>query len=146
MKQFWRQWLPGPRRGVARSVVVHGSPGFRKDTARLTELLADCRRLRAWAQEHEVNLNDSPGSLTALDHALGPASEDVVRALDIDCGLYLGTVIVRHQPPAWWQVWPNGHPVVRLASGRELDVVAAAHDQAHAGQSRLTALYADAAR
>jgi hypothetical protein len=69
----------------------------------------------------------------------------VRRALDNDCGLYLGTVIVGHQPHARWHVWPNGHPVIRLASGRELDVVAAVHDQAHAAQSRLATLYAAAA-
>ena len=38
------------------------------------------------------------------------------------------TKIVRHLVTAVdgarWQVWPIGHPVVRLASRRELDVVA----------------------
>lgn len=131
---------------MARGIVVHGSPGFRKDTAQLTDLLADCRKLRAWAQEHEVNLDDSPHSLAALDQGLGLATEDMRRALENDCGLYLGTVIVRFRSHARWHVWPNGHPVVRLASGRELDVIAAVQDKANAGQSPLAALYADAAR
>jgi Family of unknown function (DUF6278) len=131
---------------MARGVVVHGSPGFRNDFARLTHLLADCRNLRAWARQHEVNLDDSPDSLAALDQALSPAGEDARRRLENDCGLYLGTVIVQHQPHARWHVWPNGHPVVRLASGRELDVVAAVHDPALGGLSRLAVLYADAGR
>jgi hypothetical protein len=131
---------------MARGVAVHGSPGFREDAPRLACLLADCRNLRAWAGQHEVNLDDSPGSLAALDQALSAASEDVRGRLENDCGLYLGTVIVHHQARARWHVWPNGQPVVRLASGRELDVVAAVHDQAHAGQPRLAALYVDAAR
>jgi Family of unknown function (DUF6278) len=146
MRQSLRRYLRGPKHGIARGVVVHGSPGFRNDSARLTHLLADCRNLRAWAQQHEVNLDASPDSLAELDHALSPASEDMRRRLDSDCGLYLGTVIVQHQHHAKWHIWPNGHPVVRLASGRELDVLAAVHDPAPGGQSRLTVLYADAGR
>jgi hypothetical protein len=146
MRQFWRQWLPGPKHGMASGVAVHGSPGFRKDSARLTDLLADCRKLRAWAGERAVGLDDSPDSLATLDRALRPMGEDARLVLGNDCALYLGTVIVRHQPHARWRVWPNGHPVVRLASGRELDVVAAIHDRAQAGQLDLAALYDDAAR
>jgi hypothetical protein len=146
MRQFWRRWLRSPKYGLARGVAVHGSSGFQKDSARLTDLLTDCPKLRAWAQNHEISLNESPDSLTALDRVLDPASKDMRRALANDCGLYLGTVIVRHQPHARWHVWPNGLPVVRLASGQELDTVAAVHDLGHAGQSHLATLYADAAR
>ena len=147
MRQFWRQWVPDPKHGLARGVVVHGSPGFRKDDAQLTSLLADCRQLRAWAAERKITLDDSPDSLAALDHALSPASEDRRRGqLANDCGLYLGTVIVHHRPDARWHVWPNGHPVVRLAPGREVDVVAAVQNRADTGQLNLAALYGDAAR
>ncbi len=146
MRQFWRQWPGSPKHGLARGVAVHGSPGCRKDPARLTDLLGDCHTLRAWAQEYEVNLDETPDSLAPLDRALDPAGEDTRQALANDCGLYLGTVIVRHRPSARWHVWPNGHPVVRLASGREIDAVAAVHDPAHAGQSRLATLYAGTAR
>jgi hypothetical protein len=126
--------------------LVDGSPGFRQDSARLTDLLADCRKLRAWASERAVGLNDSPGSLATLDRALRAIGEDARLVLSNDCALYLGTAIVRPQPHAHWRVWPNGQPVVRLASGRELDVVAAIHDRAHAGQLNLVALYDDAVR
>jgi hypothetical protein len=39
----------------------------------------------------------------------------------------------------------NGHPVVRLASGRDLDVIALANDRLHSGQPRLAEVYTDAA-
>jgi len=146
VRPFWRQWLRSPKHGLARGVVVHGSPGFQNNTARLNDALADCRKLRAWAQERDVNLDDGPDSLPGLDRALDAAGEDALRALDLDCGLYVGTVIVRHQAGARWRVWPNGHPVVRLVSGRELDVVAAASDLLPDGKSSLATLYADAAR
>jgi uncharacterized protein DUF6278 len=51
--------------------------------------------------------------------------------------------MVRHLPGARWHIWPNGHPVVKLASGREADVEAIVSDLAYADQTRLTALFAD---
>ena len=144
MSQFWRQWLRGPKYGLPRGIVVHGSPGFRKDAERLTDLLGDCRNLRAWARNHGVGLDDTPGSLAALDEALDPLTGETRRLLETDGGLYLGTVLVRHLRQARWQVWPNGHPVVRLPLGRDFDVVAAVNDGARAGQPGLAARYADA--
>jgi hypothetical protein len=144
MSQFWRQWLPGPKHGVARGIAVHGSPGFQRDAERLADLLADCRKLRAWARDHSVDLDDTPGSLAALDEGLSPLTGETRRLLETDGGLYLGTVLVRHVHQGRWQVWPNGHPVVRLPSGRDLDVVAIVSDDARAGQPGLAALYADA--
>jgi hypothetical protein len=144
MSQFWRRWLPGPKHGPGRGIVVHGSPGFRKDAERLTDLLGDCRNLRAWARDHGVGLDDTPGSLDALDDALGPLTGETRRLLETDGGLYLGTVLVRQLRQARWQVWPNGHPVVRLPSGRDLDVVAAVSDGARAVRPGLAAHYADA--
>jgi hypothetical protein len=38
-------------------------------------------------------------------------------------------VIVSTIHAAHWRLWPNGHPVVRLASGRDLDVIALANDR-----------------
>src|SRR5262249_39110556 len=61
--QFWRRWLPGAKHGIASGVAVFGSPGFQKDPGRLAELLADCRTLRGWADEHGFHLDDSPKSL-----------------------------------------------------------------------------------
>jgi len=42
-------------------------------------------------------------------------------------------------------VWPNGHPVVRLASGRELDVVAMGATRVREGTPQLADAFADAA-
>jgi hypothetical protein len=59
-------------------------------------------------------------------------------AVESDAGLFLGTVIVSAIRGAHWRLWPNGHPVVRLASGRDLDVIALANDRLRSGQPRLT--------
>jgi hypothetical protein len=144
MSQLWREWLPGPKHGLARGIVVYGSPGFQKDAGRLADHLADCRKLRAWARVRNIDLDDTPGSLAALDAALSPLTRETRQLLEADGGLYLGTVLVRHLHQALWQVWPNGHPVVRLPSGRDLDVVAVVHEGARAGRPDLTAHYADA--
>ena len=61
-----------------------------------------------------------------------------------DAGLYLGTVIVRTVPGASWDVWPSGQPVVRLASGREIDVVDAGLTWATTGAPELFQVYAEA--
>lgn len=58
---------------------------------------------------------------------------------------FLGTVIVSAIHGAHWRLWPNGHPVVRLASGRDLDVIALANERLRSGQPRLAEMYADAA-
>ena len=44
-----------------------------------------------------------------------------------------------------WRLWPNGHPVVHLASGRDLDVAAMASDRVSKGAPLLADVYADAA-
>jgi hypothetical protein len=66
--------------------------------------------------------------------------------LNNEAGLYLGTVMVRNLRAARWHVWPNGHPVVQLSSGRMFDVVALVNQQASRGGVHLAGLYADAAR
>jgi len=60
-------------------------------------------------------------------------------------GLFLGTVLVVNVPGARWRLWPNGHPVIRLPSGRDLGVVALAHDRATKGTPLLADIYATAA-
>ncbi len=145
MRQFWRARLPRPRHGFARGVAVWGSPGFRHDGEQLADVLADCRNLRAWARARGVDLDDHPDSLARLDRALEPSTEDDRRILEMDGGLYLGTTMVGHLPGARWHIWSNGHPVVKLDSGRYLDVVAIVNNLADAGESHLAALYTDAA-
>ncbi|WEH38819.1 DUF6278 family protein [Streptomyces sp. AM 2-1-1] len=117
------------------------------DPGGLAELLAECELLRVRAGSSGLELDDSPGSLTALDQ-LPPHWRDdpeEVPWLGNDAGLYLGTVVVRTVPGARWDIWPSGQPVVRLASGREIDVVGAGLDWAVYGSPELSQVYAEAA-
>ncbi|MFJ8667139.1 DUF6278 family protein [Streptomyces sp. NPDC093600] len=119
---------------------------FDRDPEGVGELLAECELLRARAQEAGVELDDTPRSLAALDQ-LPPLWRDDPEELPWignDAGLYLGTVVVRTVPGACWQVWPGGQPVVRLASGREINVVEAGLDWAVSGSPELSHVYAEA--
>lgn len=141
----WRRWMPGPKHGVARGVAVYGIPhGPGPD--HLDELLGRCERLRGWARAHGFILTGVPEDLELLDQAIDEWSNDAQGALlGTEAGLFLGTVIIASVAGARWRVWPNGHPVVRLASGRELDAVAVGDDRVSKGVPRLTAAFADAA-
>lgn len=143
--QFWRTCWPGAKHGIARGVAVYGSPGFTKDPHRLADLLAECRKLRAWAEEHGVHLDGSPESLSALDEALDRfADQQTTNGIANEAGRYLGTVLVRRDDRARWHVWRNGHPVVRMPSGHDLDVVAIVNDASRSGELGLAKHYADA--
>ncbi|MEU3462269.1 DUF6278 family protein [Streptomyces sp. NPDC006733] len=134
----WRKRHP-----AARGVAVYGGE---PDPAGVAELLAECDLLRAQAQDAGVELDDTPGSLTALDQLVPQWRDDpeVLPWLGNDAGLYLGTVIVRTVPGAAWQVWPNGLPVVKLDSGREIDVVGIGHEWAESGTPELSQTHAEA--
>lgn len=139
----WRK-RRGPAFGVA---VFSGGEGDDDGHEGLAELLSECELLRAQAQQSGVELDDSAASLEALDQ-LVPRwrdDEETVTWLGNDAGLYLGTVVVRTVPDARWEIWPDGHPVVRLASGREIDVVEAGHAWAASGAPELSQLYAEVA-
>ncbi|MEV6394353.1 DUF6278 family protein [Streptomyces sp. NPDC051907] len=115
--------------------------------AGVAELLSECELLRVRAEEAGLELDDSPASLTALDQ-LPPRWRDDPEELPWlgnDAGLYLGTVIVRTVQGAVWHIWPGGHPVVRLASGREISVVEAGLEWAVNGAPELSQVYAEAA-
>ncbi|KOG43079.1 DUF6278 family protein [Streptomyces resistomycificus] len=121
-------------------------PGAR-DPEGIAELLAECELLRSQASREGVQLDDTAASLEALDQ-LVPRwrdDEEVLPWLGNDAGLYLGTVIVRTVPGATWDLWPSGQPVIRLASGREFDVVATGHEWAASGVPELSQLYAEVA-
>ena len=113
----------------------------------LAELLAECALLRSQAEREGVRLDDGPASLEALDQ-LVPRwrdDEDASDWLGNDAGLYLGTVIVRTVEGAAWDLRPDGQPVVRLAGGREFDVVDAGHRWAADGAPELSQWYAEVA-
>ncbi|WP_151770095.1 DUF6278 family protein [Streptomyces abyssomicinicus] len=145
----WRK-RHGPARGAAVLVGSGPATGAGDDPAAagaVAELLGECELLRAHAAGEGVGLDDSPASLEALDQ-LAPRwrdDEETVLRLGNDAGLYLGTVVVRTVPGAVWEIWPDGRPVVRLASGREIDVVTAGRGWAADGAPELCHVYAEAA-
>ncbi|WP_189106732.1 DUF6278 family protein [Streptomyces camponoticapitis] len=116
------------------------------DAEGVAELLSECELLRVRAAQSGLELDDSPASLEALDQ-LPPRWRDDPEELPWlgnDAGLYLGTVIVRTVEGAAWHIWPGGHPVVRLVSGREIQVVEAGLDWAVSGAPELSQVYAEA--
>ena len=118
-----------------------------RDPEGLAELLAECELLRSQAYRAGVRLDDSADSLEELDQLLPRwrDDEEMLPWLGNDAGLYLGTVIVRTVPGAAWELWPDGQPVVRLASGREFDVVSSGQEWAAGGVPELSQLYAEVA-
>jgi hypothetical protein len=138
---FLGNWLKkrGPAGGAA---VFSGRDGDREG---LAELLSECELLRSQADRAGIELDDSAASLEALDQLLPRwrDDEESLPWLGNDAGLYLGTVIVRTVPGAVWEVWPDGQPVVRLVSGREIDVVASGREWATSGAPELSQLYAE---
>jgi Family of unknown function (DUF6278) len=142
----WRRWMPRPKHGIARGVVVYGVP-HGPDPDRLDELLGRCDKLRGWVRfRGGFALSGVPEDLELLDQAIDEWHDDgQIATLGNEVGLFLGTVIIASVPGARWQLWPNGHPVLRLASGREVDVVALGGDRVSKGTPRLTRAFADAA-
>lgn len=144
--RFRRRWM-GHKHGVARGVVVYGSPGFGGSDS-LQELLMRCERLRQWSSDHGLTLDDEPDSLALLDLRLDSWNADPSHHGKVDLsnevGKYLGSVIIKHVPGSSWTAWPNGHPVIRLLSGKELDVTRLSNDRvSHSGRS-LNDLYVEA--
>ncbi|MFD9353531.1 DUF6278 family protein [Streptomyces sp. NPDC060031] len=116
------------------------------DPAGINELFAECELLRDQARRAGLELDGSPASLEALDQLMPRWRRDpeVVPWLGNDAGFYLGTVIIRTIPGTAWQVWPNGQPIIRLASGRELNVVESGVSWAMTGSPELSQAYAEA--
>ncbi|MBC9712725.1 hypothetical protein H9Y04_09080 [Streptomyces sp. TRM66268-LWL] len=140
---FVDRWL---RRQAAGSDEAPLAAAFEEDPEGVAELLSECALLRSQADSVGLELDDSPASLEALDQLLPRWRDDpeLLPWLGNDAGLYLGTVVVRTVPGATWHVWPGGHPVVRLASGREIQVVEAGLDWAVGGAPELSQVYAEA--
>ncbi|GHA20710.1 hypothetical protein GCM10010372_21070 [Streptomyces tauricus] len=136
----WRK-----KRGPAQGVAVFSDS--ESDHEGVAELLSECELLRSQAHQAGIELDDTVASLEALDQLLPRwrDDEESLPWLGNDAGLYLGTVIVRTVPGALWEVWPNGRPVVRLVSGREIDVVVSGHAWAASGVPELSQLYAEVA-
>ncbi|MFE6689218.1 DUF6278 family protein [Streptomyces sp. NPDC057743] len=135
------------RRRTAPGGSVPLAESVRADPGSVVELLSECELLRDQAATAGVELDDSVRSLEELDQ-LQPVWRDdpeVLPWLGNDAGLYLGTVLVRTVPGTVWHVRPDGQPVVRLASGREIDVVTTGHEWADDGAPELSQVYAEVA-
>ncbi|MEU8030086.1 DUF6278 family protein [Streptomyces sp. NPDC049099] len=117
------------------------------DPEAVAALLSECELLRAQAARAGVRLDDTPASLEALDQLVPRWRDDTETLpwLGHDAGLYLGTVVVRTVSGAAWRIRPDGEAVVRLASGREIEVVGAGQDWAASGVPELSQLYAEIA-
>ncbi|MFC0599179.1 DUF6278 family protein [Streptomyces palmae] len=116
-----------------------------RDPEGVAQLLSECELLRARAAAAGVELDDSAASLEALDQ-VNPYwrdDPDELCRLGNDAGLYLGTVIVRSVPGAAWRIPSNGRPLVRLASGREIDVAEAGDQWAAVGAPELSRCFAE---
>lgn len=138
---FLDKWLKRP----AADRPVPLSESVRADPDGVAELLSECELLRAQAAQEGVELNDTVRSLEELDQ-LRPVWRDdpeVVSWLGNDAGLYLGTVLVRTVRGAVWRIWSDGRPVVRLTSGREVDVVEVGRQWADEGAPELSQVYAE---
>ncbi|WP_225835806.1 DUF6278 family protein [Streptomyces sp. NK08204] len=122
-----------------------GDAALPADPEGVAALLSECELLRSQADLAGVRLDDTPHSLTALDQLLPRWREDpeILPWLGNDAGLYLGTVVVRTVPGAAWEIRPDGEPVVRLANGREVEVVAAGREWAANGVPELSQWYAE---
>ncbi|SCK42188.1 DUF6278 family protein [Streptomyces sp. WMMB 322] len=116
-----------------------------EDPEGAAQLLSECELLRDQAGDAGVELDDSVESLAALDQLLPRWRDDpeITPWLGSDAGLYLGTVLVRTVPGARWRLRPDGQPVVRLGSGRELDVLEEGASWAETGTPELSQLYAE---
>lgn len=132
-----------------RNEEAHGASlvdAVSSDPEGAAQLLSECELLRDQAQGAGVELDDSADSLSALDQLLPRWREDpeVSPWLGSDAGLYLGTVLVRTVPGARWRLRPeDDQPVVRLGSGRELDVLEEGASWAETGTPELSQLYAE---
>jgi hypothetical protein len=111
-----------------------------------------CDQLCIWARIRGFELDGTPADLGLLDQALDersarpwassagrPGSPAWGRP---EAGLFLGTVLLATVPGPRWRLWPNGHPVMRLPSGRDLDVVALAGERMARGAPLVAHIYA----
>ncbi|MEW2247955.1 MULTISPECIES: DUF6278 family protein [unclassified Streptomyces] len=124
-----------------------GETRFTAAPEAVAALLSECELLRSQAAEAGVRLDDTAASLEALDQLVPRWRDDAETLpwLGNDAGLYLGTVVVRTVPGAAWEIRAGEPPLVRLASGREIDVVRAGRDWAESGVPELSQLYAEVA-
>lgn len=137
----------GPKHGIARGVAVLTS-GNSVGSDVVIGALADSGRLRQWSLAHGVVLTDDLESLEVLDAHIDDWNVDPSHHESVDlgneAGIYLGNVIFKNVPGTRWRIWPNGHPVIALESGLELDVTEMASDRLMRSGPSLHSIYARA--
>jgi len=143
----WRRRKVRPGRNVAKGLVVFGNPGF-QDPKQLNELLFAHDDVPRWASERDVPLSNEPDCLVTLDGVLDEWAADpkIGPQLANEVGVYLGNMIVGNVPGARWTVWPNGHPVVGLSSGSQLDVTDLVGQRLRSGGESLPDIYSNATK
>lgn len=137
-----RLWRRGRRRGTAQGVGVFGSPGFADDPEGLAALLGSHERLTGWMTAAGLDLEVSAAGLQSVDAMVDRWRDDptIAPALSNDVGVFLGDVLLHEIRGSRWHVWPNGHPVVRLEGGREIDVTARTESRVRKSQPHLSAI------
>lgn len=127
---------------------MFGADGFDKNPAGLAELLSHHERLQEWLADQEVTLSYDGEGLARVEGCIDGWRVDplIGPQLANEVGTYLGSVIVASVPGAVWTVWPNGHPVVTLAGGGEIDAVALTSERVASGQPSLTTVLETARR
>jgi hypothetical protein len=125
---------------------VFGPQGFLDDADALATLLGRRELLATWLAGLGRPFDETPETLAVVDGLLDgwAADPEIGPQLVNEVGLFLGSVIVRVVAGARWQVWPNGHPVVRLRPGHEYDVVDLVEQRLHANGPGLMAVLDDA--
>jgi hypothetical protein len=88
-------------------------------------------------------LSNEPDALATLDDVLDVWATDpsIGPLLANEVGVYLGNMIVGNVEGARWTVWPNGHPVVGLTSGRQVDVTDLVSQRLRSGGRSLPDIY-----
>jgi len=135
----WRRRWMGAKHGPALSVAVFRSPGGRG-----IEWAGPgpSTRLDEWARTSGFTASRDREGLALVDAhvAAWRADAEVEASLANEVGLYLGAVLVAQVPGARWHVWPNGHPVLRMRDGRDVDVTDVVARRLDGSISSLTAV------
>jgi hypothetical protein len=140
-------WRHGRKRGAARGVGVFGGPGFADDAQSLTDLLGRHEDLTDWMSTAGADLQVSAAGLQAVDVLMDTRRDAPALTANLanKVGLFLGTVLIHEISGAGWHIWPNGHPVIRLTTGKDFDVTALTETRVRTGHPHLTAVLDQAA-
>jgi Family of unknown function (DUF6278) len=141
----WQRRRSRSDHNVAKELVVFGNPVF-QDPKKLNEVLFAHDDVLRWARERDVSLSNEPDALVTLDGVLDKWASDSTIGPDLanEVGVYLGNIIVGNVRGARWTVLLNGHPVVGLASGRQIDVTELVDQRLRRGGRSLPDIYSDA--